>query len=62
MKHLVRHGHLPKNHVADVERPNINREEGTTLAFSKTQASKLLNTPMPDTIEGLQSRNELQTK
>ena len=62
MKHLVRHGHLPKNHVAEVERPNINREERTTLAFSKTQASKLLNTPMPDTIEGLQSRNELQTK
>jgi integrase/recombinase XerD len=55
-KHLVRHGHLSKNHVAEVERPNINREEGTALAFSKIQASKLLNTPSPDTIEGLRDR------
>jgi integrase/recombinase XerD len=43
-KHLTRHGHLGKNHVAEVERPNINREEGTTLAFSKAQTCKLLNT------------------
>lgn len=59
MKHLVRHGHLPKNHVAEVERPNINREEGTTLAFSKVQASKLLNTPSTETIEGLRDREIL---
>src|ERR1035437_8439443 len=32
MKHLTRHGHLFKNHVAEVDRPAINREEGTTLA------------------------------
>jgi len=56
MKHLVRHGHLGKNHVAEVERPSINREQGTTLAFSKAQANKLLNTPAPDTIEGLRDR------
>jgi hypothetical protein len=60
MKHLVRHGHLGKNHVAEVERPSINREQGTTLAFSKAQANKLLNAPAPDTIEGLQgSRNSV---
>ena len=56
MKHLVRHGHLGKNHVAEVERPSINREQGTTLAFSKAQANKLLNAPELDTIEGLRDR------
>jgi integrase/recombinase XerD len=55
-KHLTRHGHLEKNHVAEVERPNINREEGTILAFSKAQASKLLNNPADDTVEGLRDR------
>lgn len=55
-KHLTRHGHLGKNHVAEVERPNINREEGTTLAFSKVQAHKLLNTPSEDTVDGLRDR------
>jgi site-specific recombinase XerD len=56
MKHLVRHGHLGKNHVAEVERPSINREQGTTLAFLKAQANKLLNAPAPNTIEGLRDR------
>jgi integrase/recombinase XerD len=55
-KHLVRHGHLAKNHVSEVERPAINREEGTTLAFSKADARKLLDTPSADTIEGLRDR------
>jgi integrase/recombinase XerD len=55
-KHLTRHGHLGKNHVAEVERPNINREEGTTLAFSKAQANKLLNSPADDTVDGLRDR------
>lgn len=32
-KHLVRHGAASRNPVADVKRPSINREEGTTLAF-----------------------------
>ncbi len=34
-KHLVRHGHAAKNPVTEVERPAINRDEGSTLAFSK---------------------------
>ena len=39
-----------------VARPAINREEGTTLAFSKVQARKLLDTPPADTIAGLRDR------
>src|SRR6202043_1915451 len=39
-KHLVRHGHASKNPVTEVERPAINRDEGTTLAFSKQDARK----------------------
>src|ERR1022692_1801199 len=42
MKHLTRHGHLTKNHVAEVDRPAINRDEGTTLAFSTADARKIL--------------------
>jgi integrase len=39
-KHLVRHGHAGRNPVGEVERPAINRDEGT-LAFSKPQARKV---------------------
>jgi integrase len=39
-----------------VERPVINRREGSTLAFSKVDAAKLLNTPREDTVEGLRDR------
>jgi integrase/recombinase XerD len=58
-KHLVRHHHVKTNPVADVERPAINRREGSTLAFSKVDAAKLLNTPAEDTIEGLRDRTIL---
>ncbi len=34
-KHLVRHDHAARNPVGEVERPAINRDEGTTLAFAK---------------------------
>jgi integrase/recombinase XerD len=44
-KHLVRHGHAARNPVADIERPAINRDEGSTLAFSRAQARKLLDAP-----------------
>jgi integrase/recombinase XerD len=44
-KHLVRHGHAPRNPVGEVERPAINRDEGATAAFSKVQARKLLDLP-----------------
>lgn len=55
-KHLVRHGHAEANPVAEVERPAINRREGSTLAFSKADAAKLLNTPPEDTVGGLRDR------
>lgn len=55
-KHLTQHGHTEKNPVAEVERPTINRREGSTLAFSKADAAKLLKTPAEDTIEGLRDR------
>lgn len=55
-KHLVRHGAAHRNPVADVARPNINREEGSTLAFSKAQARRLLDAPAAGTLAGLRDR------
>src|SRR5271170_6539270 len=55
-KHLVRHDHAPRNPVGEVERPAINRDEGSTLAFAKTQARKLLDLPAEDTVAGLRDR------
>src|SRR4051794_25641351 len=55
-KHLVKHGGASRNPVVDVERPTINREEGSTAAFSKAQARKLLDAPPSDTIAGLRDR------
>jgi site-specific recombinase XerD len=50
--HLVRHGYAPRNPVREVERPAINRDEGSTLAFSKAQARKILDAPKIETPEG----------
>ncbi|MGI4748346.1 MAG: tyrosine-type recombinase/integrase [Janthinobacterium lividum] len=55
-KDLVRHGAATRNPVVDVTRPNINREEGSTLAFSKAQARKLLDAPAENTVAGLRDR------
>lgn len=55
-KHLVRYGYAEKNPVSEVVRPAINREQGTTLAFSKTDARKLLDLPDEETLEGLRDR------
>jgi integrase/recombinase XerD len=55
-KHLVRHGHAGRNPVAEVVRPAINRDEGSTLAFSKAQARKILDAPAEDTVAGLRDR------
>jgi integrase/recombinase XerD len=54
--HLVRHGHAAKNPVTEIERPAINRDEGTTLAFAKQNARKRLDPPDADTFEGLRDR------
>jgi integrase/recombinase XerD len=51
-KHLVRHDHSVRNPVTEVERPAINRDEGSTLAFAKAQARKLLDMPAENTTEG----------
>jgi site-specific recombinase XerC len=55
-KHLVRYGYAEKNPVSEVERPAINRREGSTLAFSKADAAKLLDRPDEKTLEGLRDR------
>src|ERR1700761_314237 len=55
-KHLVRHHVATRNPVADVQRPAINRDEGSTAAFSKAQARKLLDAPPADTLAGLRDR------
>jgi len=55
-KHLVRHEHIKKNPAADIERPAINRREGTTAAFSVEQARRLLNLPDETTLAGLRDR------
>ena len=56
LKHLVRHGVVARNPVVDVERPTINRIEGSTAAFSKIQARKILDAPAADTLAGLRDR------
>jgi site-specific recombinase XerD len=55
-KHLVRHDHAARNPVGEVEQPAINRDEGSTLAFSKPEARKLLDAPAEDTVAGLRDR------
>jgi integrase/recombinase XerD len=55
-KHLVRHDHAARNPVGEVERPAINRDKGSTLAFCKVQARKMLDAPSEDTVAGLRYR------
>lgn len=55
-KHLVRHGHAAKNPVTEIERPAINREEGSTLAFAKSEARRMLDLPDETTIAGMRDR------
>jgi integrase/recombinase XerD len=55
-KHLVRHGEAARNPVGEIVRPAINRDEGTTLAFAKAQARKMLDAPAEDTVAGSRDR------
>ncbi len=55
-KHLVKHGGANRNPVVDVDRPAINRDEGSTAAFSKIEARKILDAPPADTLAGLRDR------
>ena len=49
-------GRLRPAEVGEVERPAINRDEGSTLAFAKPQARKMLDLRSEDTIAGLRDR------
>ena len=55
-KHLVRHDAAGRNPVASVARPMIDREKGSTAAFSKAQARRLLDAPAADTLAGLRDQ------
>ena len=52
----MKHGAASRNPVADVDRPTINGDEGSTAAFSKAEARKLLDAPPADTLAGLRDR------
>jgi site-specific recombinase XerD len=54
--HLVKFGVVDMNPVREVERPAINRREGSTLAFSQTQARKILDAPAPNSLLGVRDR------
>src|SRR5262249_29555581 len=55
-KHLVRHNLATINPVREIERPVINRDEGSTLAFSKAQARNRPDRPAEDSEAGLRDR------
>src|SRR5262249_43738671 len=54
--HLVKFGTVDTNPVREVERPAINRREGTTLAFSQKQARKILDAPNENSLLGVRDR------
>jgi site-specific recombinase XerD len=60
-KHLVRHGEAARSPVAEIERPTINRDEGTTLAFAKAQARTML-AAIPEEEIWLQSQKSARTR
>jgi site-specific recombinase XerD len=47
-KHLGRRGEATRNPVAEIARPAINRDDGSTLTFAKAQARKMLDAPAED--------------
>jgi len=55
-KHLVTHGAASRNPVVDVDRPAIDRNAGSTAAFSKADARRLLDAPPANTLSGLRDR------
>lgn len=54
--HLVERHIVGVNPVRDIARPRLNRTTGTTPAFSKAHARKLLAAPPRDTLLGLRDR------
>jgi site-specific recombinase XerD len=55
-RHLVKHGAVAQNPAREIKRPEIDRREGKTLAFSRKEARKILDAPSTDTIIGLRDR------
>ncbi|HUF64012.1 MAG TPA: tyrosine-type recombinase/integrase [Verrucomicrobiales bacterium] len=55
-RHLIRHSYMEKNPATDISRPSVNRSEGSTPAFSREEARKLLDAPDPETLVGLRDR------
>ena len=54
--HLVAHRMADTNPVRDINRPRVNRRQGTTRAFSAREARKILDAPNPATLLGLRDR------
>lgn len=55
--HLVQHAPgVLRNPVREIKRPEIDRSEGKTLAFSQKQARKILDAPSDETVMGLRDR------
>lgn len=54
--HLIAHHRAETNPVRDVKRPRVNRRQGTTRAFSATEARRILDAPDPSTLMGLRDR------
>jgi len=54
--HLAQKGLVDGNPVREAPRPNVNRKQGTTAAFSPKEARALLDAPHPRTLQGLRDR------
>ena len=54
--HLVDFGVVKVNPVREIKRPELDRSEGKTLAFSRQEARKILDKPDPNTLIGLRDR------
>lgn len=54
--HLVVHRVVDSNPVRDVKRPRVNRQQGTTRAFSPVEARMILDAPDTTFLRGLRDR------
>lgn len=54
--HLIAYGQADSNPCRDIKRPRVNRRQGTTRAFSKAEARKVLDAPDANTLRGLRDR------
>ena len=54
--HLVEHEVARINPVREIKRPELDRSEGKTLAFSRKEARKILDAPDGDTLLGMRDR------